>query len=226
MVSGFTIRNPPQTQNRHHMVDAQGTAVLHVGAQQLNKRLIGTGDDDMRIHRRQTPVLSQRAKNVRRRPDGGFQTIQLAVAPGFRTAFRHAHRQIAVQANRHRVMLAGVPAFGELAIRQPLQPEVETHLVGLLGAERFHFRAVDILIRFWPGRPAPAQRILLYLPGVQGVIRRLPVQAFAFTKHELAELCHRLIVTGGKSLPGHAQRGHFQRGHGGIIHIIGLTRGL
>lgn len=66
---------------------------------------------------------------------------------------------------------------------------------------------------------------MLYVPGVQGIIRRLPVQAFAFTKHELTELRHRLIVTGGKSLPGHAQRGHFQRGHRGIIHILGLTRG-
>lgn len=82
------------------MVNAQRAAVLHIGAQQVDKGLIRPGDNDMRVHRRQPPVLTERAEDIRRRADRCFQAVQLPVAPGFRAAFRYANRQIAVQTNR------------------------------------------------------------------------------------------------------------------------------
>ncbi|CZW12877.1 Uncharacterised protein [Enterobacter cloacae] len=96
VIGRFTVRDPPQTQHGHHMVDTQRPAVLHVGAQQVDERLVGARRHDVRIHRRQSPVLAERAKDIRWRADGGFQTVKLAVAPGFRAAFRHAHGQIAI----------------------------------------------------------------------------------------------------------------------------------
>ena len=226
MVGGFTIRDPPQTQHRHHVIDAQRAAVLHISAQQVDKRLIGAGGNDMRIHRRQAPVLAQRAQNIRRRAHGRFQAVQLTVAPGLRPAFGDAHRQIAVEANRHPVALAGFPAGGELAPGQPLQPEIETDVVLMLNAEGFHLRAVDILKGLRPGRPAPAQRVLLYLPGVKRIESGLPVEAFPFAQNKLAERCHLLIFTTRELFPRHTQRGHFQRSDGGIIHIVRFPRRL
>ena len=226
MVGGFTIGDPPQTQHRHHVIDAQRAAVLHIGAQQINKRLIGASGNNMRIHRRQAPVLAQRAQNIRRRAHGRFQAVQLTVAPGLRPAFGDAHRQIAVEANRHPVALAGFPAGGKLAPGQPLQPEIETDVVLMLNAEGFHLRAVDILKGLRPGRPAPAQRVLLYLPGVKRIESGLPVEAFPFAQNKLAERCHLLIFTTRESFPRHTQRGHFQRGDRGIVDIIRLPRRL
>ena len=226
MVGGFTIGDPPQTQHRHHVIDAQRAAVLHIGAQQINKRLIGASGNNMRIHRRQAPVLAQRAQNIRRRAHGRFQAVQLTVAPGLRPAFGDAHRQIAVEANRHPVALAGFPAGGELAPGQPLQPEIETDVVLMLNAEGFHLRAVDILKGLRPGRPAPAQRVLLYLPGVKRIESGLPVEAFPFAQNKLAERRHLLIFTTRESFPSHTQRGHFQRGDRGIVDIIRLPRRL
>ena len=226
VIGRLTVRDPPQTQHRHHVIDAQRPAVLHISAQQLDKWLIGARHHDMRVHRRQAPVLSQRTQNVRRRPDGGFQTVQLAIAPGFRSAFRNADRQIAIQTDRHGIVLAGMPALGELGVSEPLQPQVKIHLVGMLGTECFNLRAIGILVSLRPRGPAPAHRILLNLPGVQRVIRRLPVQTFALTGHKLTELRRRLIIARGKTFPGHAQRSELKSGHGGIVNVIGLARGL
>ncbi|CNU06967.1 Uncharacterised protein [Salmonella enterica subsp. enterica serovar Bovismorbificans] len=100
LIRCFAIRYPPQTQQRHDMVNAQRAAVLHIGAQQVDKGLIRPGDNDMRVHWRQPPVLTERAEDIRRRADRCFQAVQLPVAPGFRAAFRYANRQIAVQTNR------------------------------------------------------------------------------------------------------------------------------
>ncbi|MNO99224.1 hypothetical protein D3C76_909900 [compost metagenome] len=120
VVGGFTVGDPPQTQDRHHVVDTQRAAVLHVGAQQLDKGLIGAGRNHVRVHRRQAPVLTQRAKNIRWRTDGGFQAVELAIAPGLCPTLGHADRQVTVQANRHIVALTLLPAGGKLGVRQPL----------------------------------------------------------------------------------------------------------
>ena len=205
------------------MVDTQRPAVLHVRAQQVDKRLVGARRHHVRIHRRQAPVLAERAKDIRRRADGGFQTVKLAVTPGFRTAFRHADGQVTIQANRHLVALAHLPAGGKLAVRQPLQPQVEVHLVSVFFAESFHFRRVDGLIRFRPDRPAPAHFVLFHLIRVQRIERCLPVQALALLRHELAERRHLLIITLRKAFPRQAQRGHLQRRHGGIVHPVGFA---
>ena len=224
VIGRFTVRDPPQAQHGHHVVDTQRPAVLHVGAQQVDKRLVGARRHHVRIHRRQAPVLAERAKDIRRRADGGFQTVKLAVAPGFRAAFRHAHGQVTIQADRHLIALAHLPAGGKLAVRQPLQPQVEVHFIGIFFTERFHFRRVDGLIGVRPDRPAPAHFVLFHLIRVQRIKRRLPVQALALLRHKLAERGHLLVVALRKAFPRQTQRGHFQRRDGGIVHPVRVAR--
>ncbi len=223
VIGGFTVRDPPQAQHGHHVVDTQRSAVLHVRAQKVDKRLVGARRHHVRIHRRQAPVLTERAEDIRRRADGRFQAVELTVAPGFRAAFRHAHGQIAIQADRHLIALAHLPAGGKLAVRQPLQPQVEVHLVGMIFTERFDFRGIHGLIRFRPDRPTPAHFVLFHLIRVQRIKCRLPVETFTFLHHELAEGCHLLIVAFRKAFPRQTQSRHFQRGHAGIIYPVRIA---
>ncbi len=203
VIGRFTVRDPPQTQHRHNMVDTQRTAVLHVGAQQFDKRFVSTCRDDVRIHRRQPPVLPQRTENIRRRANRGFQAVQLAVAPGFRPAFSHTNRQVAIQPDRHRKALAGFPAVSELGIRQPLKPQVEVHVITMRFAELFDLWRVHRLESLWPHRPAPAQGVFFHLMRMQGVKGRLPVQAIAFLSHKLAKCRHLLIIARREAFPRH-----------------------
>ncbi len=226
MVGGLTVGDPPQAQDRHHVVDTQRAAVLHVGAQQLDKRLIGAGSDHVRVHRRQTPVLTQRAKNIRWRADRGFQTVKLAIAPGLCPALGDTHRQVTVQANRHVVALTLLPAGGKLTVGQPLQPEVEIDLVGVLFAKRFYRRGINGLVLLGPYRPAPAHFVLFHLICVQRIKGRLPVKALPFPGNKLPEGRHLFVVTLCKVFPRHAQRSHFQRGDGSIIDPLGIPGAL
>lgn len=141
-IGGFAIRDPPQPQQRHDVIDTQRATAGHVGAQKINERLIPARRHHVRIHRRQAPVLPQRAQNIRRRPDRRFQAVQLAVAPGFRPAFRHPDRQIAIQANRHLLLPALVKTLRELGGRQPLQPQVKTNRFLVFSAELPHRFAI------------------------------------------------------------------------------------
>ncbi|MNZ88344.1 hypothetical protein D3C78_1072330 [compost metagenome] len=194
MIGRFAVGNPPQTQHRHHMVDTQCPTVLHVGAQQIDKRCVSTRDHHMRVHRWQPPVLPERPQNIRRRADRRFQAVQLAVTPGFRPAFRHANGQIAIQTNRHVVALTLLPAGRKLAVRQPLQPQEEVHLIRVFFTECFHFRGINGLIRLWPHRPAPAHFVLFHLIRMQRIKCRLPVKAFTFLSDKLTERRHLVVI--------------------------------
>ncbi len=220
VIGRFTVGDPPQAQHRHHVVDTQCAAVLHVGAQQIDKRLVGTRRHHVRIHRRQAPVLAERAKDIRRRADGGLQAVQLAVAPGFCTALCHTDGQVAIQTDRHLIALTYLPAGGKLAVRQPLQPQVEVHFIGVFFTERFHFRRVDGLIRFRPDRPAPAHFVLFHLIRMQRIERRLPVEALTLLRHKLTEGGHLLVITLRKAFPRQTQGSHLQRRHGGVVHPV------
>lgn len=102
------------------MIDAQGTAVAHIGAQHVNEWLIGEVAQRMGVHRRQSPVLPQRAENVGRGSDRGAQAVKLRLTPGLRAALGDANRQIAVQSDRHRLATGLLITVGQLAIGQPL----------------------------------------------------------------------------------------------------------
>ncbi len=203
VIGRFTVGDPPQTQHRHNMIDTQCAAVLHIGAQQLDKRFVSAGCDDVRIHRRQPPVLTQRTQNIRRRANRGFQAVQLTVAPGFCSPFCHADRQVAIQPDRHRKTLTRFPAVSELGIRQPLKPQVEVHVITMRFAELFDLWRVHRLESLWPHRPAPAQCVFFHLMRMQGVKGRLPVQAIAFLSHKLAKCRHLLIITRREAFPRH-----------------------
>ena len=120
------------------MIDTQRAAAGHVGAQKIDERLITARRHHVRIHRRQAPVLPQRPQDVRRRADRRFQAVQLAVAPGFRPAFRHPDRQIAIQTNRHLLLPALLKTLRKLRGRQPLQPQVKADRVLMFVAELPH----------------------------------------------------------------------------------------
>ncbi len=176
---GFAIRDPPQPQQRHDVIDAQRAAAGHVGAQKIDERLIPARRHHVRIHRRQAPVLPQRPQNIRRRPDRRFQAVQLTVTPGFRPAFRHPDRQIAIQANRHLLLPALVKTLRELGGRQPLQPQVKADRVLMFGAKLPHRVALPLPIALGPGRPAPLAGVFGRQMGMQRIKRRLLIQAVA-----------------------------------------------
>ncbi|SAF22454.1 Uncharacterised protein [Enterobacter cloacae] len=224
VIRRFTVRDPPQAQHGHHVVNTQRAAVLHVGAQQVDKRLVRARRHHVWIHRRQAPILAERAQDIRRRTDGRLQAVEFTVAPGFRAALGHADGQVAIQADRHLIALAHLPAGGKLAVRQPLQPQVEVHFIRVFFTERFHFRRVDGLIRFRPDRPAPAHFVLFHLIRVQRIKCRLPVQALALLRDKLAERGHLLVIALRKAFPRQAQRGHFQRRDGRIVHPVRVAR--
>ncbi len=203
VIGCFSVRDPPQTQHRHNMVDTQRATVLHIGAQQFDKRFVSARGDDVRIHRRQSPVLPERTENVRRCAHRGFQAVQLAVAPGFRPTFGHANRQVAIQSNRHRKALAGLPAVSKLAICQPLQPQVEIHIITMRFAEAFYLWRVHRLECLRPHRPAPAQCVLFHLMRMQRIKCRLPVEAIPFPGHKLAKCRHLLIIARREAFPRH-----------------------
>ncbi|SAF69956.1 Uncharacterised protein [Enterobacter kobei] len=209
VIGRFTVRDPPQAQYGHDVVNTQRATVLHVRAQQVDKRLVGARRHHVRIHRRQAPVLTERPKDIRRRTDGRFQAVKLTVTPGFRAAFCHTDGQVAIQADRHVIALAYLPAGGKLAVGQPLQPQIEVHLVGMRFTEGFDFRGVHGLVRFRPDRPAPAHFVLFHLIRVQRIECRLPVEAFAFLRHKLAEGRHLIVIAFSKAFPGQTQRRHF-----------------
>ncbi|CZV94286.1 Uncharacterised protein [Enterobacter cloacae] len=224
VIGRLTVGDPPQAQHGHHVVDTQRAAVLHVGAQQVDKRLVGTRRHHVRIHRRQAPVLAERAQNIRWCAYGGLQAVQLTVTPGFRPAFCHANGQVAIQTDRHLIALAHLPAVGKLAVRQPLQPQIEVHFIGVFFTERFDFRRVDGLIRLRPDRPAPAHFVLFHLIRMQRIERRLPVEALTLLRHKLTEGGHLLVITLRKAFPRQTQGSHFQRRHGGIVHPVCFAR--
>ena len=132
MVGTLSRRDPPQSHQRHHMIDTQRTAVTHTGAQQGDPRLPRALTHYLRIHGRQSPVLTARAKNIRRCTDAGLHAVEIALAPRLCATLGDAHRQIPVESDRHLLLLATVPAAFKLLRGQPLQPEPETHLILML----------------------------------------------------------------------------------------------
>ncbi len=228
VVRRLAIGYPPQAQHRHDMIDAQRAAARHIGAQHINKGLISARRHHMRVHRRQAPVLAQRSQNIGRRAYRCLQTVEIGIAPGFRAPFRHADGEIAIKPHRHAVPLANLPALVKLPVRQPLQPEPETHLVLIFTAELLHRFALRVAIFFRPRWPAPALSIFFQHGGVQRVIRRLAVEAFAARGYVRLEMTARgvLLIAGTELRPGQPQAVDFKLVHRAIVDPLGLARRL
>ena len=101
VVGGGARRTPPEAQQAHGVVDAQGAAVGHVGSQQGNKVA-------KRDRRRLAGSMGGRpqfwpcsAKGVGRCTHGGLAAEEIQMAAHLAAGTIGAHRQIAHQAQAH-----------------------------------------------------------------------------------------------------------------------------
>ena len=93
--------HPPQTEQRHHVIQAQRAVVAHVVADQTHEALQMLRLHLHRIGRRNAPTLTLERQRIRRRADFGAQAIAPLVGPGLRPRRMGADRIIAVQADGH-----------------------------------------------------------------------------------------------------------------------------
>eukprot|EP00906_Rhabdomonas_costata_P012023 RCo017141 len=210
------------------MIDTQRTTGFYVRADQIDERLIATLTHHLRPHGRQPPVLTERTEDVRRGAHRRLQAIQFTITPGFRAAFGHSDRQIAVDADQHAGIARALLALLQLTLRQPLQPGIEAYFVGMFFAERRQRRTVPLLIVRRPGRPAPGVGILLFQPDMQRIVGGLLLQTLALLFAELFEFAHPRNIERqrGKVLIGQFQSGQLQCRHLRIIDIVAVTDGL
>ena len=107
------------------MIQAQGAARGHVGAQELDEGAIARGAQRARRIGRQAPVLSLRVELVGRRAAGGLQRVGLAVGPHLGAAAVGAEREIDIEADRHAALVRAALHGVELRTRSSLHPFVE-----------------------------------------------------------------------------------------------------
>ena len=119
-------RNPPQTAQSHHMINAQDAVKPHIFTQQSDELLIASVLQHHRIERRQIPVLPRRTERIRRRADRHIHAVIGTVEPSIRTAASHADRQIAVNTEFHAARRSHLVHFAQLRRAKPLQPHIKT----------------------------------------------------------------------------------------------------
>ncbi|MNH05630.1 hypothetical protein D3C79_649730 [compost metagenome] len=216
---GRSGRNPPQPQQGHHVIDAQRAAGTHVGAEQIHHGLIGRLEQLVRVHGGQAPVLTEGAQDVGRRTDRGFRAVEIPVGPDLGGAFGDAHRQIPIDPHHHAGGLGTGIGLGQLLIGQELQIEVEIHVLLVFGHPGSHFRVVVITEGIRPDRPAPGILTLAIEMGLQGIKRRLLLQAVATGDHEGIE--GGLTLGAEPGLIEHlAQHADLGLDDAGVIHVL------
>ena len=129
------LRDPPQARQRHDVVHAQRPAHRHVGAQEIDERLVGLGAQRARRIGRQAPVLAARIELVGRRAAGGTDRERILVRPQLRAAAIGAEREVHVEPERHAEVARPALRVLELPARGPLQPGVERHTSGIFPGE-------------------------------------------------------------------------------------------
>ena len=124
-------RNPPQTAQSHHMIDAQDAVKPHIFTQKADELLIARVLQHHRIERRQIPVLPRRAEWIGRRTDRHIHAVIGAVKPSVRAAACYADRQIAVNPQLHAARRSRLVHFAQLLRAKPLQPHIKTDFAAM-----------------------------------------------------------------------------------------------
>src|SRR3982750_2267587 len=94
-------RNTEQTEQRHHMVDADSAAVTEIVSEHFNEQLVAAGSQTHRVYRRQSPVLAFGREGI-----GWCATVRLhrqdvLKAPAIRSIPVAAQCEVVIEPDRH-----------------------------------------------------------------------------------------------------------------------------
>ncbi len=126
------LRDPPEPEQAHHVVDAQRPGMAEHPAQQRAQRRVPGLHEPIGAPRRQPPVLAARVERVGRGTDADAPGVQ-GRPEDVRAVRVHPDGQVVHDADRHAGLAGGLLGGGELGVRQPDQPPVEVGaLLGIL----------------------------------------------------------------------------------------------
>ncbi len=123
------LRHPPQPEQAHDVVDAQGARVPQHAAQQTAVRGVALGGQRVRPPGRQAPVLAARVEGVRRRAHGHAGREGVLLGPGVGPGGVDADGQVVHQPDAHPGLLGGALGGGELLVGEPREAAVEVDAV-------------------------------------------------------------------------------------------------
>ena len=214
--------HPEQAHQAHHVVDAQGACMAHVGAQHIQHGLEPGFAQPLRRDGRKAPVLPVGVELVGRRAHLNTLGIQGGLGPGFRATRVHANGQVPVQADAHAQFAGQVLHRLELKFGLPLQVLEELDVGFVAAGEITHGLAAHIAVGLGPHRPAPQGRVLAVEVALQRVVQRLQAQVAAVHALELAEApCAGrapLKVLRPKARIQHLEHLELELRHPGVVH--------
>ena len=155
LAAGRALRDPEQTKQAHHVVDAQRAGVAKGAAQHLNEVSIPVLPERPRIHRRQAPVLAEVRIRIGRRADRDAVEKETPVHPGIGTRPRRADGEVLIEADLHSSGARFSGDLTELPIELELQPFVEVDALRMLCREPLHLHRCRILKLGGPHLPRP-----------------------------------------------------------------------
>src|SRR4029079_11463544 len=95
------VRDPEQSEETEHMIDAQRAGVAEGAAQRVYEIPVAISSERAWIDRRESPMLSGCGVRIWRSADGRATREQVGEAPRVGAPGGHANRQILVQADPH-----------------------------------------------------------------------------------------------------------------------------
>ena len=143
------LGDPEQTEQPHHVIDPERTAMVERGAHGLHERLVSNRAQLPRDERRESPILAFSVERVRGRADTYTLRDRVLPHPGVRAARIEADGQVAEQCD----LCTG---RGELVVEQPLDPGVKAKPVVLRRGETRDARTVGPSVLGGPRGPATA----------------------------------------------------------------------
>lgn len=152
------LRHPPEAEQTHHVVDAQGARVAQEALEQSAVRGVAAGGEDVGAPGRQAPVLAARVEGVRGRTDRHAGRVRVLLGPGVGALGVRADREVVDEADRHARLAGGALGRGELGVGEPGEPGVEVDAVDELAAGaggRAGSRVAQPLGPAPPVRPVP-----------------------------------------------------------------------
>ena len=176
------LRDPPQPEQTHDVVDPDAARVAEDPAQHLPPRAVAGLRQTERMPRRLAPVLALLVVHVGGGTHGDAAGQGPVQRPGIGPVLGHAHGQVMHHADRHARRDRRVLSAGQLLVEQPLQPDVEVDAAlqaraGLDGVRRVRTGGLvlpqrRVLADLLADR-APQREVLQLLPALGGEAAQL-----------------------------------------------------
>ncbi len=119
------LRHPPQAEQAHDVVDAQGPGVTEEGPEQFAERGVARRGQAVGAPGRQAPVLAAGVEGVRRRAHRHPGGEVLPLCPGVGATGVHADREVVHDADGHAGLASGALRRCELGVGEPGEPGPE-----------------------------------------------------------------------------------------------------